>query len=67
VVFDPAQDIGNARQGPDLFLDNHPSPVILDEIQFPKPQGFRSTFCLISGAPTSGRTWSATIASFPLK
>ena len=34
VVFDPAQDIGNARQDPDLFLDNHPTPVILDEIQF---------------------------------
>lgn len=34
VVFDPVQDIGNARQDPDLFLDNHPPPVILDEIQF---------------------------------
>lgn len=34
VVFDPAIDVGNARQDPDLFLDNHPAPVILDEIQF---------------------------------
>lgn len=34
VVFDPVQDIGNARRDPDLFLDNHPAPVILDEIQF---------------------------------
>jgi predicted AAA+ superfamily ATPase len=34
VVFDPAMDVGNAREDPDLFLDNHPSPVILDEIQF---------------------------------
>ena len=34
VVFDPVQDIGNARQDPDLFLDNHPPPMILDEIQF---------------------------------
>ncbi|MCD4748590.1 MAG: DUF4143 domain-containing protein [Thermoanaerobaculales bacterium] len=34
VVFDPAIDVGNARQDPDLFLDNHPSPVILDEIQY---------------------------------
>lgn len=34
VVFDPVQDIGNARQDPDLFLDNHPPPVILDEVQF---------------------------------
>lgn len=34
VVFDPVQDIGNARKDPDLFLDNHPAPVILDEIQY---------------------------------
>lgn len=34
VVFDPVQDIGNARQDPDLFLDNHPAPVILDEVQY---------------------------------
>ena len=34
VVFDPAQDIGNARKDPDLFLDNHPPPLLLDEIQF---------------------------------
>lgn len=34
VVFDPIQDIGNARLDPDLFLDNHPAPIILDEIQY---------------------------------
>lgn len=34
VVFDPAVDVGNARQDPDLFLDNHPAPMILDEIQY---------------------------------
>jgi predicted AAA+ superfamily ATPase len=34
VVFDPAMDIGNARKDPDLFLDNHPAPLILDEIQY---------------------------------
>ncbi len=34
VVFDPAIDVGNARQDPDLFLDNHPPPVVLDEIQY---------------------------------
>ena len=34
VVFDPAIDIGNARRDPDLFLDNHPAPLILDEIQY---------------------------------
>lgn len=34
VVFDPVQDIGNAREDPDLFLKNHPKPIILDEIQY---------------------------------
>lgn len=34
VVFDPASDIGNARKDPDLFLDNHPPPLVLDEIQY---------------------------------
>ena len=34
VVFDAVQDIGNARQDPDFFLDNHPAPLILDEIQY---------------------------------
>ncbi len=34
VVFDPAVDVGNARRDPDLFLDNHPCPLILDEIQY---------------------------------
>lgn len=34
VVFDPAIDVGSARQDPDLFLENHPPPVVLDEIQF---------------------------------
>ncbi|MBN1787395.1 MAG: ATP-binding protein [Sedimentisphaerales bacterium] len=33
-VFDPVIDMGNARSDPDLFLDNHPAPVILDEIQY---------------------------------
>ena len=34
IVFDPVIDIGNARKDPDLFLDNHPAPIILDEIQY---------------------------------
>lgn len=34
VVFDPAIDIENARGDPDLFLDNHPPPLVLDEIQY---------------------------------
>lgn len=34
VVFDPTIDIENARGEPDLFLRNHPAPLILDEIQY---------------------------------
>jgi len=33
-VFDPSIDLENARGEPDLFLRNHPSPVVLDEIQY---------------------------------
>jgi len=34
VVFDPVIDVGNARSDPELFLQNHPPPLILDEIQY---------------------------------
>lgn len=34
IVFDPVVDIKDARKDPDFFLDNHRSPLILDEIQF---------------------------------
>jgi len=34
VTFDPTVDVENARVDPDLFLDNHPAPLILDEIQY---------------------------------
>lgn len=33
-VFDPVQDIYNARKNPDLFLHDFKPPLILDEIQF---------------------------------
>jgi len=34
VVFDPVVDVENARRDPDLLLDNHATPLILDEIQY---------------------------------
>ncbi len=34
VTFDPIQDLYGVRQDPDLFLDNFPAPLILDEIQY---------------------------------
>ncbi len=34
VVFDPIHDIQNARKDPELFLNNNPPPLILDEIQY---------------------------------
>lgn len=33
VVFDPVADVESARAEPDLFLDNHRTPLVLDEIQ----------------------------------
>lgn len=34
VVFDPLIDVESARADPDLFLDAHRTPLILDEIQY---------------------------------
>ncbi len=34
VEFDPVVDVENARQDPDLFLNNRAPPLILDEIQY---------------------------------
>lgn len=34
VVFDASLDLEQARSEPELFLKNHPGPVILDEIQY---------------------------------
>ncbi len=34
VLMDPVVDIENAREDPDFFLDNRPSPLIIDEIQY---------------------------------
>ncbi len=34
VVFDPVQDIEQARMEPDLFLANHPGKLFLDEVQY---------------------------------
>ncbi|MGD9975788.1 MAG: AAA family ATPase [Desulfatirhabdiaceae bacterium] len=34
IVFDPVVDVENARQDPEFFLQNHPTPVFLDEIQY---------------------------------
>lgn len=34
VVFDPVLDVGQARKEPDLFLANHGSNIVLDEIQY---------------------------------
>jgi hypothetical protein len=34
VTFDPSVDVGNARQDPDLFIQNNPPPLFLDEVQY---------------------------------
>ncbi|MDA3834136.1 MAG: ATP-binding protein, partial [Spirochaetales bacterium] len=34
VVFDPVQDVEQAREEPDLFLANHPGKLFLDEVQY---------------------------------
>lgn len=34
VVFDPVIDVNNAREDPELFLDQYQPPLILDEVQY---------------------------------
>ena len=34
IVFDPVVDVANARRDPEFFLDQHPAPLILDEVQY---------------------------------
>ena len=34
VVFDPIQDLYQARKDPELFLASFPAPLILDEVQY---------------------------------
>lgn len=34
IVFDPIQDLYEARTDPDRFLDLFPAPLVLDEVQF---------------------------------
>jgi predicted AAA+ superfamily ATPase len=34
IVFDPIEDLHNARKDPDLFLNAFPAPLILDEVQY---------------------------------
>lgn len=34
VVFNPVIDVENARADPELFLDNHRTPLVLDEVQY---------------------------------
>lgn len=34
IVFDPVQDLHDARKDPDGFLDTFPAPIILDEVQY---------------------------------
>ena len=34
VALDPSVDVENARAEPDIFLNNHRLPLVLDEIQY---------------------------------
>lgn len=34
IVFDPVQDLYEARKDPDQFLDLFPPPIVLDEVQY---------------------------------
>jgi len=50
VTFDPFEDVLGAKKDPMLFLKNHPSPIILDEIQF-VPQLLNAIKRLVDKSP----------------
>lgn len=54
VTFDAAVDVGNARQDPELFLDNHPTPLVLDEVQY-APELVPSIKRRVDRAPSPGQ------------
>lgn len=56
ITFDPVIDVDNARQDPELFLDNIRVPVILDEIQY-SPELLSSIKRRIDLNPTPGQYW----------
>ena len=53
VTFDEIADIGSARKDPDLFLQSHPGPCFLDEIQF-SPQVLSSLKRLVDQEKRKG-------------
>lgn len=54
ITFDPLDDIGGARQDPELFLTNNPFPLILDEVQY-SPQLLPAIKRLVDTRPESGQ------------
>ncbi len=54
IVFDPVQDVSNAREDPDFFLQNIKLPAFLDEIQY-APELLPSIKRHIDKAPSPGQ------------
>jgi predicted AAA+ superfamily ATPase len=54
VVFDASLDLENARRDPDLFLLNHPTPLILDEIQY-APELVSAIKRVVDRSPAAGQ------------
>lgn len=56
ITFDPIVDINNARQDPELFLNNITTPIILDEIQY-TPELMPSIKRYIDNSKQMGEYW----------
>ncbi len=54
IVFDPVQDIGQARQDPDFFLQNNHPPIFLDEVQY-APELLAAVKRRVDKHPTPGQ------------
>ena len=53
-VFDPVQDLYEARQDPDMFLQSYPAPLILDEVQY-VPEVLASLKRFVDQSPEKGQ------------
>lgn len=50
-TFDPEEDVFSAKEDPNLFLKDHPAPIILDEIQY-APQLLNNIKRIVDRSPT---------------
>ncbi len=65
VTFDDPALARQADSAPDLFLENHPAPLVVDEVQY-VPSLFRKLKQIVDRKPRPGRYFLTGSQTFPL-